>query len=109
MSRVGKQPIEVPGGVTVKVAGRGISVSGPGGTSAWTFPDTATVVLDDGGRRLSITSRGGSKQAQADFGLTRALIANMIHGVSKGFERRLQIYGTGYNCKLQGRTLHLNV
>ena len=109
MSRVGKQPIEVPSGVTVKVTGRDISVSGPKGTSAWTFPYTAAVALDDGGKRITITSREKTKQAQANHGLTRALIANMVKGVSQGFERRLQIYGTGYNCKLQERMLYLNV
>lgn len=109
MSRIGKLPIAVPTGVTVKVAGREVSVSGPKGTSAWVHPATAKVHLDAGRSVLEVTRVDDTKQARANHGLTRALIANMVKGASEGFERRLLIYGTGYNCKLQGRTLHLNV
>jgi len=109
MSRVGKQPIEVPAGVNVSVSGRQITVSGAKGNSAWSFPATTAVAYDPGVRRICVTTADRSKQGQANFGLTRALIANMVRGVSQGFEKRLQIYGTGYNCKLQGRVLHVNV
>jgi large subunit ribosomal protein L6 len=67
------------------------------------------VVLEDDSKRIKVERLNDSKQARANHGLTRSLVANMIKGVAEGFERRLQIYGTGYNCKLQGRTLHLNV
>jgi len=109
MSRVGKKPIEVPSGVSVKISGRGISVSGPKGRSEWTFPMNTAVAYDDASKRLTVTRADDRKQSRANHGLTRALIANMVQGVSEGFSKRLQIYGTGYNCKLQGRTLHLNV
>lgn len=109
MSRVGAKPIPVPSGVTVKVSGRDVSVSGPKGSSSWQFPTTAKVVLDESAKLVRVTRTDDSKQSRANHGLTRALIANMVQGVSVGFERRLQIYGTGYNCKLAGRTLHLNV
>ena len=109
MSRIGKIPIAVPNGVTVKVAGREISMSGPNGSSSWSFPHTAEVNYDEPDRVISVTRIGNEKQSRANHGLTRALIANMVQGVSQGFERRLEIYGTGYNCKLSGRTLHLNV
>ena len=109
MSRVGKLPIPIPGGVTVKVQGRSISVSGPNGQSAWTFPETANVSYDDASKRITVTRTDDRKQSRANHGLTRALIANMIRGVTEGFSKRLEVYGTGYNCKLQGRTLLLNV
>jgi len=109
MSRVGKKPIPIPGGVTVKVAGSDVSVSGPKGSLAWRAPATAKVSYDDGAKMISVNRVNDAKQARANHGLTRALIANMLQGVAVGFERRLQIFGTGYNCKLQGKTLHLNV
>ncbi|UCE58835.1 MAG: 50S ribosomal protein L6 [Phycisphaerales bacterium] len=109
MSRIGKKPIPVPGGVTVKVQGKSISVSGPKGSLDWTFPETANVAYDDASKTITVTRQDERKQSRANHGLTRALIANMVKGVSEGFSRALEIYGTGYNCKLQGRTLHLNV
>lgn len=109
MSRVGKQPITVPGGVTVSVAGRVVSVSGPKGKLNWEHPATAAVVYDDKAKVITVTREQDTKQSRANHGLTRSLIANMVAGVAKGYEKRLEIYGTGYNCKLQGRTLHLNV
>ena len=109
MSRIGKQPVEVPAEVAVTLQGREIKVKGPKGELTWCWPDTAEVKFDDGARQVTVACKGESHQARANFGLTRSLIANMVEGVSKGFERRLEIYGTGYNCKLDGRTLHLNV
>lgn len=109
MSRVGKTPVAIPSGVTVKVAGREVSVSGSNGNLSWQHPDNQTVNVDDGAKAVTVERRGDDKHARACHGLTRALIANMVEGVSKGFQKRLLISGTGYNCKLQGRTLHLNV
>jgi len=109
MSRVGKTPVAIPSGVTVKVASGEVSVSGPKGQLAWKHPSTADVVVDDAGKCVRVSKVGNSKQADANYGLTRALIANMVKGVAEGFQKRLLIYGTGYNCKLQGKTLHLNV
>jgi large subunit ribosomal protein L6 len=109
MSRIGKKPVEVPSGVTVKIAGGEVSVSGPKGSSAWRYPNNQTVAMDDASKSVLVTRKDDSKQARANHGLTRSLIANMVHGVSQGYERKLEIYGTGYNCKLQGRTLNLNI
>src|SRR3989304_4732472 len=83
MSRVGKQPVPLPSGVSFKMAGREAAVKVP--------------------------RQDDSKQARANHGLTRALLANMVKGVAEGFEKRLEIYGTGYNCKLIGKALHLNI
>jgi len=109
MSRVGKKPIPIPSGVTVKVTGQEVSAAGPKGRTSWRFPPSAAVKVDESVKVVRVTRTSEDKQSFANHGLTRALIANMLQGVSQGFERRLQIYGTGYNCKLQGKTLHLNV
>ena len=109
MSRVGKTPIPIPSGVTVKTAGGEVSVTGPKGTLVWQSPDSATVTIDDDAKQVKVDRVDDKKQSRANHGLTRALINNMIKGVTDGFEKRLLIFGTGYNCKLQGQTLHLNV
>ncbi|MEK6675930.1 MAG: 50S ribosomal protein L6 [Planctomycetota bacterium] len=109
MSRIGKKPVQIPSGVTVKLEGLRVSMSGPKGSSTWDAPSVSAVSYDAASRLISVLRVDDSKHARACHGLTRALIANMAKGVSQGFERRLQIYGTGYNCKLQGRTLQLNV
>ena len=109
MSRIGVKPIPVPTAVTVKVVGQDVTVSGPKGSSTWQFPSTASVSFDEGSRRVQVTRKDDAKQSKANHGLTRALIANMVLGVFAGFEKRLQIFGTGYNCKLVGRVLHLNI
>ena len=109
MSRVGKQPVELPSGVTVKVAHREISVSGPKGNLSMRSPGLVDVAYDDKTKMVRVARQGATKQARANHGLTRALIANMVEGVSKGFEKRLEIYGTGYNCKLAGKMLQLSI
>ena len=108
MSRIGKKPVAVPASVTIKIAGRDFSVTGPKGTLSWTVPDTAKVEFDEGAKAINVSRTSDLKQARANHGLTRALIANMVEGVEKGYERRIEIYGTGYNCKLEGQTLHVN-
>lgn len=109
MSRVGKQPVALPAGVTCKCAPGEVVVSGPKGTNKMRLPHGAQVSIDDKTKAVVVARTNDSKQARANHGLTRSLIANMIKGASVGFERRLQIYGTGYNCKLLGKTLHLNI
>jgi large subunit ribosomal protein L6 len=109
MSRLGRKPISIPSGVSIKLAGGEVVVTGPKGTNSWRPPTNAKVVVDDKAKMISIERLDDTKQARVNHGLARSLIANMITGASTGFEKRLQIYGTGYNCKLQGRTLHLNI
>jgi large subunit ribosomal protein L6 len=109
MSRVGRKPIAIPGGVTVKVTAGEVSVSGPQGQLAWRPPATAQVSVDAAAKCVRVERSNDAKQSRANHGLTRALVANMIQGAAQGFEKRLEIYGTGYSCKLQGRTLHLNI
>ncbi len=109
MSRVGSQPVPVPSGVTVKIASRQVSVTGPKGSLSWTHPVTAKAVYDEATKAVVVTRENDEKQSRANHGLTRALIANMVIGVSQGFEKHLEIYGTGYNCKLADGLLKLNV
>jgi large subunit ribosomal protein L6 len=93
--------------VKVDIAGRKCSVSGPLGRLSWDMPVSVSARLEGGSVHLE--REGDSKQSRALHGLSRALVANMITGVSKGYEHRLLIYGTGYSCRLQGRTFCLNV
>lgn len=109
MSRIGKKPITLPGGVNVSVSGRNVAVKGPKGELAWTHPVSSRVEVDTGAKQIRVSRADDSKQSRANHGLTRALIASMIQGVAQGYERRLEIYGTGYNCKLDKGKLHLNV
>ncbi len=109
MSRIGKKPITVPSGVTVKVSGRDVSVSGPKGNSVWAHPFNAAVSFDQSSSTITVTRSDDTKSSRANHGLTRALIANMVKGVSEGFQKRLLIFGTGYGCKLQGNVLHLSL
>ena len=109
MSRVGKQPVPLPSGVSFKLAGREATVTGPKGTSSLCFPALVDVAYEEASKLVKVTRQDDSKQARANHGLTRALLANMVKGVAQGFERRLEIYGTGYNCKLIGKALHLNI
>lgn len=110
MSRIGKKPVEVPSGVKVEISGQAIKVSGPMTKKplAWTLPGAVKAALDDAGKNVVVTRVDDQKQSRAMHGLSRALISNMLTGASKGYERRLEIYGTGYGCKLQGTSLHIN-
>jgi large subunit ribosomal protein L6 len=110
MSRVGKKAIDVPGGVSVEVAGSKVKVSGPKAKQPLTFsvPARVAVSLEESGKRVVVTRQNDEKQSRSLHGMSRALIANMIRGVSEGFEKRLLIYGTGYNCKVEGQKLFLN-
>ncbi len=109
MSRVGEKPIGVPTGVNVSIKGRQVSVSGPKGNLDLDSPDSTEIAFDEKDRLITVKRLDDRKQSRANHGLARALVANMVEGVSKGYEKCLEIYGTGYNCKLAGRTLHLNV
>jgi len=109
MSRIGKKPVSVPSGVTVSVHARQVTVKGPKGTLSWTHPVLTKVAYDEVKKSVVVTRTEDTGPGRACHGLTRALVNNMVAGVTLGFRRRLLIYGTGYNCKLQGRTLHLNI
>jgi large subunit ribosomal protein L6 len=107
MSRIGKQPITVPDGVNATVTDGLIKVQGPKGELEYSILPLVEVVLDDG--NIIVSRKGDDKESRAAHGLTRALINNMVIGVSKGFEKRLQIIGVGYRAQASGTkiTLHL--
>lgn len=108
MSRIGKKPVAVPPGVKVDVAGgRTIKVSGPKGNLSWTAPTPIAVAVN--GNQVNVTRPDDDRRNRALHGTSRALIANMMEGVAKGYEIGLEVYGTGYTCKLQGRKLLLNL
>jgi large subunit ribosomal protein L6 len=108
MSRVGKQPIPIPEGVKVTLDGRRISVEGPAGKLSWTHRPELTVELDRQAGCIRVGRYGDARQARSLHGMTRSLIANMVEGCKNGFERRLEIYGVGYGCQVQGRRFTLN-
>lgn len=107
MSRIGKRLIEVPKGVTVTITGQHVAVKGTKGNLERTLP--TEVALEQEGSTIKVLRRDESKAARQRHGLSRTLIANMVEGVSKGFERKLQILGVGYRAQVQGRKLILNV
>lgn len=107
MSRIGKQPIEIPSGVDVEVDGSRVTVKGPRGSLEQTFHPEIRIVKDDGLVRVERPSDEGMHRAL--HGLTRTLIANMVEGVTKGFEKRLEIVGVGYRAVLKGEDLELAV
>lgn len=107
MSRVGKLPVEIPSGVEAKVEGQGVSIKGPKGTLSMTVHPLIQVSKE---QQSVLVKRGGDgPQDRSLHGLTRALLANMVHGVTKGFEKTLLIVGIGYKAQVQGRKLTLNL
>jgi len=107
MSRIGKQPIKIPAGVDVKVDGAAVAVKGPKGTLGLTVRQEVGVALD--GPEVVVTRERNSRQARAFHGMTRALIQNMVTGVSEGFSKKLEIHGVGYNAKKEGEQLRLAI
>jgi len=109
MSRIGKKPIVVPGGVKVELKDHTVKTSGAKGELCWRFPDEISVKYDAGKAQIVVARSDDSSRVRALHGLSRALIANMVHGVVHGYERKLEVYGTGYGCQLKGQQLLLNV
>ena len=110
MSRIGKQPIAIPGGVTVEAAkGGDVSVKGPLGNLTITVRPEIDVVVEDKNVVCTPNGSGPARQSSAYHGLTRALINNMVEGVTKGFEKKLEIVGVGWNAKSQAKQIVLNI
>src|SRR5262245_26983924 len=107
MSRVGRKPIYIPKGVDVKVSGRTVAVKGAKGELSREIREGLVVKVEDGTAVIEQTQSG--KMAGALHGLTRALIQNMVEGVSQGFTKSLEIHGTGYRAAVQGQKLTLNL
>jgi large subunit ribosomal protein L6 len=107
MSRVGKKPIEIPAGVTVSLNGNVVTVKGPKGELTRTFNPDIEIKVEE--NIINVSRPSESKEHRALHGTTRALLSNMVEGVSKGFEKALELIGVGYRAQKQGNKLVLNV
>jgi large subunit ribosomal protein L6 len=105
MSRIGKKPIAVPSGITAAVEGQTVKVKGPKGALSAVLHDDVAVKLESG--QIKIDPRSETKRARSQWGTSRTLVANLIAGVTKGFEERLEISGVGYRAAVQGKNLQL--
>lgn len=109
MSRIGKQPVDVPAAVTVTIAGRKVEVKGKNGTLSITHRPEVTVRWAADEKKVYVERKDDDKQSKAYHGLTRALIQNMIEGVTTGFKKELEINGVGWTARLQGKNIALAV
>lgn len=109
MSRIGKQPVSLPSGVTCATQERAVVVKGPKGELSIDLRPEVDIEIEGQQLVVSTSGKGGARQARAYHGLTRALIANMVEGVSKGFEKKLEIQGVGWNAQAQGSKVMLNI
>jgi large subunit ribosomal protein L6 len=107
MSRIAKAPVAIPSGVNVKVEGQNVSVKGPKGEMAWEVHSSVTVGEEDGA--LKVAPQVESKEGWAMAGTTRALVNNMVVGVSEGFQKKLSLVGVGYRAQAKGKVLNLNL
>jgi large subunit ribosomal protein L6 len=107
MSRIGKNPVEVPEKVEVKVEGAYVAVKGPNGSLDYTFTNHVNIVLAD--KAVTVTPVGESKLARSLWGTTRTLISNMVVGVTTGFTKTLEFNGVGYKAAVKGSSIELNL
>ncbi|HXP60025.1 MAG TPA: 50S ribosomal protein L6 [Dongiaceae bacterium] len=107
MSRIGKQPIAIPPKVKVEVAGQQVSVEGPKGKLNWQLPRRTSLKVQDG--NIIVSREGDDAQAKALHGLSRALVNNMVRGVTEGFVKKLEIQGVGFKAAVQGQNVTMNL
>ena len=105
MSRIGKKPIEIPQGVEIKIEGQTVTAKGPQGTEVVEVRPEIAVVVEE--NQIIVSKATESKEADALHGLSRTLIANAVHGVKEGFEKKLEIQGVGYRANMEGKNLNL--
>lgn len=112
MSRIGKKPVDVPAGMTVSIRDRCVTLEKGAKKLSMTHRPEVSVTWDEAGRKINCSvpeDRRGDKPTKAYWGLTRALIGNMIEGLDKGYEKKLDVVGVGWGAQVQGNTLKLNV
>ncbi|QDT01511.1 50S ribosomal protein L6 [Adhaeretor mobilis] len=109
MSRIGKKPIPIVDGVKVNVAGNSVDVEGKLGKLSFDYRPEVEVKVDDDAKEIVVSRHKDDREGRALHGLTRALIANMVEGVTNGYEKKLEIHGVGYLAAIQGDTLQLRV
>src|SRR5438045_1201707 len=107
MSRIGKQPIVIPPKVKVEIKGQQVLVEGPKGKLNWELPRRTSLKVDNG--KVVIDRQGDDAQAKALHGLSRALVNNMVRGVSEGFSKKLEIQGVGFKAAVQGKNVNLSL
>jgi large subunit ribosomal protein L6 len=107
MSRIGKQPITIPPKVKVEIKGQHVLVEGPKGKLNWELPRRTSLKVDDG--KVLVSREGDDAQAKALHGLSRALLNNMVRGVSEGFSKKLEIQGVGFKAAVQGKNVNLSL
>ncbi|BAT61040.1 50S ribosomal protein L6 [Variibacter gotjawalensis] len=105
MSRIGKRPVALPSGVTANVEGQTVKVKGPKGALQIVLPEDVEVAMDNGS--VAVKPRSETKRARAMWGMSRTQVANLMKGVTTGFERKLEINGVGYRAAVQGKNLQL--
>ncbi|PSJ61884.1 50S ribosomal protein L6 [Kumtagia ephedrae] len=105
MSRIGKKPVKVPAGVTASVDGQIVTAKGPKGELKFVVNDEVLVKLEDG--EIAVEPRDQTKTARSKWGMSRTQIVNILDGVTKGFEKKLEINGVGYRAAMQGKNLQL--
>lgn len=109
MSRIGKQPVAILDRVNVTVKGGDVTVEGPKGKLSQSFRGEVKITVNDGEKKVLVEKAAETPFARAYHGTARALIANMVRGVAEGFKRNLEIVGVGYNAKLQGKQIVLQI
>jgi large subunit ribosomal protein L6 len=107
MSRIGRKPVAIPSGVTVEIQGNKVLVKGPKGDLSYAFLPEVGVKVE--GSAVMVERKDDTNAGRARHGLTRSLIANMVDGVSKGYEKQMEIIGVGYKAAIKGRTLELQL
>ena len=107
MSRIGKQPIAIPAKVKVEVKGQKVQVEGPKGKLNWELPGRTSLKIE--GTTINVIRQGEDKQSRALHGLSRALVSNMIKGVSDGFVKKLEINGVGFKAAVAGKTITMSL
>jgi large subunit ribosomal protein L6 len=107
MSRIGKKAVSIPSGVTLTLDGQTVTVKGPKGQLAWTVSDEIEVKQE--GAEITLAPRNDTQRARGMWGLSRTLIANMVEGVTKGYEQTLELVGVGYRAAMKGQALSMQL
>ncbi len=107
MSRIGKKPVQIPAGVEVAVDGKHLTIKGSKGTLEFDFHDLISIAVED--NEIVVTRANDERTARAMHGLTRALVQNMVTGVSEGYTKQLELAGVGYRVQLKGKSLELSL
>ena len=107
MSRIGKQPITIPAGVTLSQNGQAVTVKGTKGELSFVLPDAVSATLEDGA--FTVSPIEGAKNASAMWGMSRTMVSNMIEGVTNGYTKELELRGVGYRAQMKGSTLSMQL